>query len=58
MLESSVAMNVIETITASVNLRRRGDSVPAGARPFRGSPAEEVSFFARANFIVDYRGQT
>jgi len=33
-------------------LRRRGDSVPAGALGWSGSRAGEESFFARADFIV------
>lgn len=55
--ESSVAMKVMETITASVSLRRRGDSGPAGARGWSGTLASEGLFFARADFIVDYRGE-
>jgi hypothetical protein len=50
-------MKVMETITASVNLRRRGDSGTAGARGWSGSLAGEGLFFTRADFIVDYRGE-
>jgi len=50
-------MKVMETITASVSLRRRGDSGTAGAKGWSGSLAGEELFFTHADFIVDYQGE-